>query len=48
MKIVTLTLNPAIDVHCYTEQFQPYRENLATITSRDIGGKGGQDYADEF
>ena len=40
MKIVTLTLNPAIDVHCYTEQFQPYRENLASITSRDIGGKG--------
>ena len=40
MNIVTLTLNPAIDVHCYTEQFQPYRENLATITSRDIGGKG--------
>ena len=40
MEIVTLTLNPAIDVHCYTEHFQPYRENLATVTSRDMGGKG--------
>ncbi len=40
MNIITLTLNPAIDVHCYTEHFQPYRENLATVTSRDIGGKG--------
>ncbi len=40
MNIITLTLNPAIDVHCYTEHFQPYHENLATVTSRDIGGKG--------
>ena len=40
MNIITLTLNPAIDVHCYTEYFQPYHENLATVTSRDIGGKG--------
>lgn len=40
MKIITLTLNPAFDVHCYAENFQPYRENLATVTSRDIGGKG--------
>ena len=40
MKIVTLTLNPAYDVHCYTERFEPYRENLVTVTSRDAGGKG--------
>lgn len=40
MNIITLTLNPAIDVHCYTEHFQPYHENLVTVTSRDIGGKG--------
>lgn len=40
MKIVTITLNPAYDVHCYTENFQPYRENLAKIISRDAGGKG--------
>ncbi len=40
MNIITLTLNPAIDVHCYAEHFQPYHENLATVTSRDIGGKG--------
>ncbi len=40
MEIVTLTLNPAFDIHCYVENFQPYHENLATVTSRDIGGKG--------
>ena len=40
MKIVTLTLNPAIDVHCHTADFQPYHENLCSVTSRDAGGKG--------
>ena len=40
MKIVTLTLNPAFDIHCYTENFQPYHENLAQITANDAGGKG--------
>lgn len=40
MKIVTLTLNPAFDVHCHTPSFQPFRENLAQITANDAGGKG--------
>ncbi len=40
MKIVTLTLNPAFDVHCHVPAFAPYHENLATVTSRDAGGKG--------
>ncbi len=40
MKIVTLTLNPAFDVHCRMAQFLPYHENLAEITDRDAGGKG--------
>ncbi|MBR7099282.1 MAG: 1-phosphofructokinase family hexose kinase [Clostridia bacterium] len=40
MKIVTLTLNPAFDVHCYTKHFQPYHENLAHVTANDAGGKG--------
>ena len=40
MKIITLTLNPAIDVHCYTENFAPFSENLADIISNDAGGKG--------
>ena len=40
MKIITLTLNPAIDVHCYAENFEPFHENLAHITSSDAGGKG--------
>lgn len=40
MKIITLTLNPAFDIHCYTENFKPYHENLAKITDRDASGKG--------
>lgn len=40
MKIITLTLNPAIDMHCYAENFEPFHENLAHITSSDAGGKG--------
>ena len=40
MKIITLTLNPAIDMHCYAENFEPFHENLAHITSFDAGGKG--------
>ena len=40
MKIITLTLNPAIDMHCYAENFEPFHENLAKITSSDAGGKG--------
>ena len=40
MKIVTLTLNPAFDVHCDCENFRPYHESIAKITSRDAGGKG--------
>lgn len=40
MKIITLTLNPAIDVHCHTHSFRPYKENHCTVTARDCGGKG--------
>lgn len=40
MKIVTLTLAPAFDVHCYVEDFMPYHENAARLISRDAGGKG--------
>lgn len=40
MKIITLTLNPAFDVHCYVENFAPYREHLARVTDRDASGKG--------
>ena len=40
MKIVTLTLNPAFDIHCHTPNFQPFHENLAHITAIDAGGKG--------
>lgn len=40
MKIYTITLNPAYDVHAYAEHFAPYHENLATVTSREAGGKG--------
>lgn len=40
MNIYTITLNPAYDVHAFTEQFAPFHENLAHITSREAGGKG--------
>lgn len=40
MKIYTITLNPAYDVHAYAEHFAPFHENLAHITSREAGGKG--------
>lgn len=40
MKIITLTLNPAFDIHCTAERFEAHRENLVKIISRDAGGKG--------
>lgn len=40
MKIITVTLSPAIDIHCSTDSFTAERENFAKITSRDAGGKG--------
>ena len=40
MKIITLTLNPAFDIHCYVPAFAPYHENLAKITDNEAGGKG--------
>lgn len=40
MKIYTITLNPAYDVHAYAEHFAPFYENLANVTSREAGGKG--------
>lgn len=40
MKIITITLNPAFDVHCFAKNFQPFHENLAKITASEAGGKG--------
>lgn len=40
MKIITLTLSPAFDVHCDAPAFAPFCESLVTVTSRDAGGKG--------
>ena len=40
MKIYTLTLNPAYDVHAYAAHFEPFHENLAQIRSKEAGGKG--------
>ena len=40
MNIFTLTLNPAIDVHCKSDEFIPFAENLFDVTSNDAGGKG--------
>ncbi len=40
MKIITLTLNPAFDIHSDAEIFRAHRENICQITKKDIGGKG--------
>ncbi len=40
MNIVTVTLNPAFDMHCFCKDFCAYRENFAVVTERDAGGKG--------
>ena len=40
MKIITLTLNPAFDMHCFAADFKPFCENLADVTALDAGGKG--------
>ena len=38
--IVTLTLNPAFDVHCQIQNLIPLKENFATVISKEAGGKG--------
>lgn len=40
MKIYTITLNPAFDVHANADDLTLGRENLACVTNRDAGGKG--------
>ena len=40
MKIITLTLSPAFDLHCHATRFCAEHENFVTVTSRDAGGKG--------
>ena len=40
MRIITLTLNPAFDLHCHAPQFAAERENAVCLLSRDAGGKG--------
>ena len=40
MKIYTLTLSPAYDVHAVADRFIKGKENLVTVTSREAGGKG--------
>ena len=38
--VVTITPNPAYDVHCNVPNLSLYHENFAEITSTDPGGKG--------
>ena len=40
MSIITVTLSPAIDVHCHLPELVPEKEHLAMVSSRDFGGKG--------
>lgn len=40
MNIITLTLNPAFDIHADIEHIALYHENIARICEYDAGGKG--------
>ncbi len=40
MKIITLTLSPAFDLHCRAKDFYAEHENLVFVSSREVGGKG--------
>jgi len=40
MKVVTITLNPAFDVHAKSDRFIEYNETIAEIISTESGGKG--------
>lgn len=40
MNVITVTLNPAFDIHCVCEDFAVQKENLVKTVSRDAGGKG--------
>ena len=40
MKIYTITLSPAYDIHATASSLVLQHENLAHVTSRDAGGKG--------
>ena len=40
LKIITLTINPAIDVHIRLDELTEGADNLAVIERRDRGGKG--------
>ena len=40
MKIITVTLNPAYDVHYTVDSFRPFEENYASGAVCDCGGKG--------
>ena len=40
MRIITITLNPAFDVHCTGKSLTIYHENFVKTTSVEAGGKG--------
>ena len=40
MKIITITLSPAFDLHCHSRDFNETRETFSRFLSKDIGGKG--------
>ena len=40
MKIFTLTLSPAFDLHCSAEALSVGHENLVRLIRREVGGKG--------
>ena len=39
MNIVTVTLNPAFDMHCFCKDFRVYLENFAVVTEFDAAAR---------
>lgn len=39
-QIITITLNPAFDIHYYVPDFKSEQENYSTARTVDVGGKG--------
>ncbi|MCQ2264891.1 MAG: hypothetical protein MJZ46_02455, partial [Bacteroidales bacterium] len=44
MNVITLTLNPAFDIHCGAERFTAEKENVAVVLSKDVNIHSLLDY----
>ncbi len=40
LRVITITLNPAYDIHCSAPNLELYKRSIAEMVSMEIGGKG--------